>query len=109
MTDAVVILTTVPSAEVGDRIALALVGERLAACVNVLPAMVSVYRWKGAVQSDAEQQLIIKTVRGRLHAVRARLSVLHPYELAECLVLPVDDGDPDYLAWMAAETSEASG
>lgn len=109
MTDAVVVLTTVPSAEVGDRIARVLVGERLAACVNVLPAMVSVYRWKGETQADTEQQLIIKTVRRHVPAVRARLSALHPYELAECLVLTVEDGDPDYLAWMAAETSEPAG
>jgi periplasmic divalent cation tolerance protein len=99
--EAVLVLTTVPSAEAGDQIAHALVAERLAACVNVLPAMTSVYRWQGVVQRDTEHQLVIKTTRGLLAALQARLDALHPYELPELLVVPVEGGSPAYLAWVA--------
>ena len=87
--------------EAGAQIASALVEERLAACVNLLPPMTSVYRWQDAVQRDTEQQLIIKTTRASLAAVQARLDALHPYDLPECLVLAVDGGSPAYLAWVA--------
>ena len=85
-------------------VARALVDERLAACVNLLPPMVSIYRWRGQVQRDVEQQLVIKTTRARLADAQARLVALHPYDLPECLVLPVDGGDPTYMAWVATET-----
>ena len=104
MPDLVLILTTVPSPDVGERLAQALVDERLAACVNLLPPMVSIYRWQGQVQRDVEQQLVIKTSRARLADAQARLTALHPYDLPECLVLTVDGGDPAYLAWVAGET-----
>lgn len=104
MPDLVLILTTVPSPEVGERLAQALVGERLAACVNLLPPMVSIYRWQGQVQRDVEQQLVIKTARSRLADAQARLTALHPYDLPECLVLTVDGGDPAYMAWVEGET-----
>ena len=107
MREAVLVLTTVPSGEVGQQIAQALVEERLAACVNVLPAMLSVYRWKGEVHRDEEHQVIIKTTRARLADLRARLDGLHPYDLPEWLVVAIDDGDPAYLAWVAGETSDA--
>ena len=106
MTDTVVVLTTVPAADVGEQIARALVDAQLAACVNVLPAMVSIYRWQGAVHRDTEHQVVIKTTRARLAALRERLDALHPYDLPECLVVPVDDGDPAYLAWIAGETAD---
>mgnify|MGYP006304614163 CR=1 FL=1 len=104
MPDLVLLLTTVPSPEVGERLAQALVDERLAACVNVLPPMVSIYRWQGQMHRDVEQQLVIKTSRARLAEAQARLTALHPYDLPECLVLSVDGGDPAYLAWVAGET-----
>ena len=85
-------------------VARTLVDERLAACVNLLPPMVSIYRWRGQVQRDVEQQLVIKTTRARLADAQARLVALHPYDLPECLVLPVDGGDPTYMAWVATET-----
>jgi periplasmic divalent cation tolerance protein len=96
----VVVLTTVPSDEVGEAIARALVGERLAACVNVLPPMVSFYRWEGAVNRDVERQLIVKTTRERLPAIERRLAELHPYELPELLVLPAAGGSDAYLEWV---------
>ncbi len=105
MTDAVLVLTTVPSADAGVALAESLLQARVAACVNVLPPMTSVYRWKGGLQHDAECQVIIKTVRPRLDAVRALVRATHPYELPEFVVVPVETGDAAYLAWVAAEAS----
>jgi periplasmic divalent cation tolerance protein len=104
MSDVVLILTTVPGDDSGEEIARLLVDERLAACVNVLPPMVSLYRWRGAVERDVERQLVIKTTASRIQAIQARLCALHPYELPEVLVLPVADGGVDYLEWVVSET-----
>jgi periplasmic divalent cation tolerance protein len=105
MTDAILVLTTLggddPRAE---EIARALVDERLAACVNVLAPMVSVYRWKGSVERDTERQLVIKTTRGRLETVKSRLAALHPYELPELIVIPIDGGGEEYLSWVSRQT-----
>ena len=100
-----IVLTTMP-ADPGegklDAIALGrtLVEEGLAACVNVLPPMESVYRWQGSVHQDAERQLVIKTRAERLDALYGRLRTLHPYEVPEFLVLPVSSGSPGYLEWV---------
>src|SRR5687768_3512025 len=93
----------------GQAIAVArvLVEERLAACVNVLPAMTSVYRWDGAVQQDAEEQVVIKTSTDRLADLEARLRQLHSYELPEFLVITADAGSEAYLKWVGASTHEA--
>ncbi len=104
MTDVVLVLTTVPSTEVGEAIAEALVGERLAACANVLPAMTSVYRWQGAVEQEVEHQMVIKSTADRVAAVQARITELHPYDLPEFLVLAADAGSAPYLAWVAEST-----
>jgi periplasmic divalent cation tolerance protein len=104
--DAVLVLTTVPSADVGEQIARALVEGRLAACVNILPPMVSIYRWKGEVQRDSECQLVIKTSPARVDALQERLADLHPYDLPELIVIPVEGGDPAYLAWIEGEVSD---
>ena len=106
MGDVVVILTTVPAGSKGEEIAQALVEERLAACVNVLAPMTSIYRWRGAVERDTEQQLIIKTSSGRAAAVQARLTALHPYDVPEFLVLSVADSSTAYFEWVGNETSE---
>lgn len=98
--DAVIVLTTIGADADVDALARTLVEERLAACVNVLPPMRSVYRWKGEVQADAERQLIIKTKAERVEALQARLSQLHPYELPEFLIVPCDGGSEGYLAWI---------
>jgi len=105
--DTVIVLTTVPSPDVGEQIGRALVDAGLAACVNVLPPMVSIYRWKGEVQRESECQLLIKTVGSRVDAVHASVSELHPYDMPEFLVLPVSGGDPAYLTWVSAESSDA--
>jgi periplasmic divalent cation tolerance protein len=106
--DVVVVLTTVPSGEQGEAIAQALVEARVAACVNVLPPMTSIYRWRGTVERDTERQMIIKTTRRNLPALQARLAALHPYELPELIVLSVADGSTEYLAWVEAETRSPS-
>ena len=100
--DVLVVLSTVPPDERGAALARALVDERLAACVNLVPGLRSIYRWAGAVQDDAETLAIIKTTRGRLPALLARLPALHPYEVPEAIALPVTAGHLPYLAWVAA-------
>jgi periplasmic divalent cation tolerance protein len=105
VTDAVVVLTTVPDDDRGEAIARALVDERLAACVNLLPPMISLYRWRGAVERETERQAIIKTTRERIPALQARLLALHPYELPEFIVVPVAEGSAAYLQWISEMTS----
>ena len=100
MTDAVVAFSTVGKREDADRIARALVERRLAACVNIVPGLTSVYRWKGAIETDAENLLVIKTRRDRVDELRAALVALHPYEVPELIVLPVEAGHAPYLAWV---------
>jgi periplasmic divalent cation tolerance protein len=97
----VLVLSTVGKREDADRIAQALVGERLAACVNVVPGLVSVYRWKGAVEREEELLLLIKTRADKVDALGARLRALHPYELPEMIVLPIAGGHAAYLEWIA--------
>jgi len=98
---AVLVLTTLDAEADASSFAQTLVSERLAACVNVLPAMSSVYRWKGAVESAREQQLVIKTTAERIEAVKARLLELHPYEVPELLIVPVSGGSEPYLSWLS--------
>lgn len=103
-TDYVIVLTTLPTTADCGAFAETLVREHLAACVNVLPEMQSVYWWKGKIESDREHQVVIKTTAMRLDAVRARVRRLHPYEVPELLVLRVDGGDEAYLDWVSQST-----
>jgi len=98
------VLTTVPSLELGERIARSLVEDRLAACVNILPPMVSIYRWKGTVEKEEERQLVVKTSRARVADVERRIADLHSYDLPELLVVPVQ-GSRAYCGWVAGETA----
>jgi periplasmic divalent cation tolerance protein len=100
-----VALSTAPDADTAARIARALVDERLAACVNLVPAVRSIYRWQDRVADDAEVLLVIKTRAERIEALAARLRALHPYELPELVALPVAAGLESYLDWVAAEAS----
>lgn len=100
-----VAFSTAPDADSGARIARALVEERLAACVNLVPAVRSIYRWQGAVEEQTEVLLVIKTRAERVEALAARLRALHPYELPELMALPVAGGLPAYLDWVAAEAA----
>ena len=106
MTDALVALSTVGSADDAQRIARALVERRLAACVNVVPGLTSVYAWKGAVETDQELLLVIKTRRARFEALRAALVELHPYEVPELIALPVEAGHGPYLDWLNASLND---
>lgn len=94
------VLTTCPDAAAAGRIAEALVGERLAACVNILPIAKSVYRWQGKVESAAELLLIIKARVRDYRKLQLRLLELHPYELPEVVSVPISGGFADYLAWI---------
>ena len=103
-TDAVVVLTTIGADADAAALAQTLVEERLAACVNVLPPMTSIYRWQGQVETGSERQLVIKTTTARLPSLEARLRALHPYEVPEFLVLRVAGGSDAYLAWLRGST-----
>jgi len=105
MSDRLVVLSTVGRAEDAERIARALVERRLAACVNVVPGLVSVYRWKGNVEKDDERLLLIKTRRERLPALREALAALHPYELPELLALAASEASGAYSDWVRRETA----
>lgn len=106
--EAALVLTTLGADADATTLARTLVEERLAACVNVLPPMSSIYRWKATIEQDREQQLIIKTTAGRVAALEARLRELHPYEVPEFLVLRVSGGSAAYLQWMAESTTATS-
>jgi periplasmic divalent cation tolerance protein len=106
-TDCVLVMTTLPADADASVFAHALVETRLAACVNLLPAMESVYRWEGAVEAERERQLIIKTTRACTAALWERLRELHPYDVPEFLVLPVVDGNDAYLRWVGESTRTA--
>jgi periplasmic divalent cation tolerance protein len=95
------VLSTCPDTDSAQRIAQALVSERLAACVNIVPIAQSIYRWRGKIESAAEQLLLIKSKARDFRAVMKRLQSLHPYELPEVLAVPIHDGSPGYLAWLA--------
>ena len=100
----VVALTTLPAEGDVETLARQLVEEKLAACVNILPPMRSVYRWKGAVEGADERQLVIKTTTARIGALEARLRTLHPYDLPEFIVLPITQGSAPYLSWLSDST-----
>lgn len=103
---ALVCLCACPDPETAGRIAAALVEERLAACVNLLSGMRSVYRWQGKVESAEETLLLIKTTTDRLKRVSERIVELHPYELPEVIAVEAAGGWPAYLDWVAAQTRE---
>lgn len=96
----VVALTTAPTSEKAAEIARVLVEERLAACVNVVPGVRSIYRWQGAVCDDAEALCVVKTRRERVEALKARLAAIHPYQVPELVVMDVTDGSAAYLSWI---------
>jgi periplasmic divalent cation tolerance protein len=101
-----IVLTTMPDDARAETLAVTLVEERLAACVNVLPPMRSVYCWKEAVERDAERQIVIKTSRDRLARLEARVRELHPYELPEWMVIGAEAGRA-YGAWLSDSVRDA--
>lgn len=102
--EALVVLCSCPDEGVADRIAHELVSGRLAACVNCLPGVRSIYRWNGGLQDEREVLLAIKTIRNRYEELEMRLKALHPYEVPEIIALPVLAGAASYLAWLSEET-----
>lgn len=100
MSDVLAVLVTVPSAPIAARIGTALVKERLAACVNVVPGVRSIYVWQGKVCDDRELMLVVKTTRARYPELERRVKSLHPYKVPEVIALPVKRGSAAYLAWV---------
>lgn len=103
------VLTTLPDAEVAAELARSLVERGLAACVNVLPACRSVYRWQGGVEEDGEVPLFIKTTAELYPALETYLRSRHPYELPEIVALELVAGLPAYLQWLAQPAGEPAG
>ena len=101
---ALAVYCTCPDQVVAERIAEAVVSERLAACVNLVPDVTSIYRWQGEIQRDAELLLIIKTRRTVYPQLEARIIELHPYQVPEIIALPIQAGSAAYLAWIADNT-----
>jgi periplasmic divalent cation tolerance protein len=109
MSDAVaseelLVFVTIASAAEGAHLAAVLVGERLAACVNIVPSVQSVYRWQGQVQHDNEALLVVKTVRPRYHDLERRIREIHPYTTPEIIAIPIERGLPAYLQWLREST-----
>jgi periplasmic divalent cation tolerance protein len=102
--EVLLVITNLPDRASAERLADKLVGQRLAACVNILAPCRSVYRWKDAVQSDEEHPVLIKTTAARFEALQAAIQANHPYELPEIIAVPVGRGLPEYLDWVAQET-----
>jgi periplasmic divalent cation tolerance protein len=98
--DCVMVWTTIGSSTDWQKLASILVTERLAACVNVLGEMDSIYRWKGQIEIDRERQLMMKTTTERVPALQARLHELHDYEVPEFIVVPIVGGSEAYLRWI---------
>jgi periplasmic divalent cation tolerance protein len=103
---AVFVYTTYPSVVEAERAGRTLVERRLCACVNILPGMVSLYWWQGAIERGEEAVMIIKTRAALAEAVRAAVKEMHSYTTPAILVLPIKTVDPDYHAWIVAETEQ---
>jgi periplasmic divalent cation tolerance protein len=104
----IVVLMTAASREEGNRIAEMLVGARLAACVQILPEIESVYRWQGEVQREKEILLLAKTVGSRFDELESKVRAMHSYETPEIMAVPVTDSSAPYLRWLLAELGESS-
>lgn len=99
------VFVTVPTADLGNEIAFYVVEERLAACVQVIGPIRSVYRWEGKTESSEEWLLVLKTDAATWPTLREKIAAAHPYEVPEILALPVSDGHPPYLRWLTESLS----
>lgn len=104
MLQPLLVLTNVPDAALARALAQQLVEQRLAACVNILPAVQSIYQWQGAVEQADEITLLIKTEQARYAQLEAAIKAMHPYHVPEIIALPIVAGLPAYLDWIANET-----
>jgi periplasmic divalent cation tolerance protein len=102
MSDFQIVLSTCGDRETAERIAHRLVEQHLAACVNILPGVQSVYRWQGTVESESEVLMLIKTKAALIQQVQSTIASLHSYEVPEFLVLPITGGSEAYMAWLEA-------
>jgi len=100
------VLTNVPEAELAERLARLLVERRLAACVNILPAVSSIYRWAGKIEQAIEIPLLIKTTQACYATLEQAIRDVHPYDVPEIVILPMAGGLPSYLQWMRDETAQ---
>ncbi len=100
----IVVLITVGSHEEAHKIAGALIGERKAACVNIVPQVNSIFRWEDKIEEDEERLLIVKTRAELFAEVVDLVKGIHSYEVAEIIALPIVEGNPDYLSWISEET-----
>jgi len=107
MTDKQIVLSTAGSEDEARMIARHLVENRLAACVNIVPQIESIYRWKGKLESSQEWLLLIKTTADRFPAVRDAVRELHSYDLPECIAISVEDGTSDYLEWIGQSRGDS--
>lgn len=106
MNEARIVLTTVGNHEVAENLADQLIQRRLAACVNIVGPIRSVYRWKGKIEREAEYLLLIKTTAQRTEELAATFKELHPYDLPECIELAIASGSEEYLAWLVSEVKQ---
>ena len=101
MTDRRIVLSTAGSEDEARKIAQHLVEHKFAACVNIVPQIESIYRWQDKVESSQEWLLLIKTTQEKFASVREAISKLHSYEVPECIAISIQDGNPNYLKWLA--------
>lgn len=106
MTDCLLVMTTLPDQDTARSLARKLLEARLAACINILPAMLSLYVWQGQTCEAQEYLLLIKTQQSRYPQLATWLRAQHPYELPEIIALPLQDGLPEYLGWIIKSTQE---
>lgn len=105
MSDGIAVLTNVPDAATAETIARSLVERRLAACVTILPAVHSIYRWEGRIERAEETALLIKSTQSRYAELQAAIAELHPYDVPEIIALSIVAGLPAYLQWLASATA----
>lgn len=105
MREFVVAFTTVPAGHDAEALARTLVERGLAACVNIVPGVTSIYQWDGAIETSQEQQLVIKTGRDRVAELDQAIAELSPYDVPECIVIPIVAGSRGYLAWLDQATT----
>ena len=105
MSDAIVVLCTCPDDTCARALAQTLLNEKLAACVNIIPQVTSLYCWQGKMEESQEVQLVIKSRRTLFGVLQQRIQTLHPYEVPEILAMPVLNGSPAYLQWLQEQTT----
>lgn len=104
MTPSILVMVTCPSVAEAERIGAALVREKLAACVSLVPGLVSIFSWKGKKHRARESLMLVKTRRAKFEELRRRVRALHSYDVPEIVAVPLSAGDPDYLRWVEKET-----